>query len=472
MLISKIQLISYSGPSLDQNEDWINAQNITDYDLSSILIRCPNIKYLYLCDCFITVSTLEWLVSQLQQIKCLSLIAINGINCGDWNRIWCALSERKLTHFTLSDNHFADIDITKLIESSQLLEELHLAYYRQSLSELFIRFGKKISKLSLIECFRTNLVAMKALVNGNGINITELVVHKVPTYDENILSEFICLKMPQLIKFSYAFDSQVLMILIKKRNKKSFAKVFTKLLFYTFFKVPHIQPIEYLVNLEQLSLLSNEEYGLDIASLLTKVMPTVKYLRLNAHFDSKMLRNLDELFPNIETLEFSFDRICCNCTTIGNNQNNNGLNNNPNNNAVNNQLNNANANNENNNLIQENNFVDELNDNEPYLDDNCLICSEKCVLIFSKLQKLKVLKLNGERIKDSALKALEFCDKLNTIIIDKNCKEFNLKLLLITFINLAKNTDKQLITVKISEKYYSRIINIKNMPKKFRILRH
>jgi hypothetical protein len=219
--------------------------------------------------------------------------------------------------------------------------------------------------------------------------------------------------------------------------------------------------------------LSNEEYGLDITSLVTKVMPTVKYLRLNAHFDSKMLRNLDELFPNISTLEFSFDRICCDCTTIGNNQNNGLNNNNPNNNAVNNQLNNGNANNENNNnIIQENNFADELNDDEPYLDDNCLICSEKCVLIFSKLKKLNVLKLNGERIKDSALKALEFCDKLNTIIIDKNCKEFNLKLLLVTFINLAKNTDKQLITVKISDKYYSRIINIKNMPKKFRILRH
>jgi hypothetical protein len=409
-------------------------------------------------------------VSQLQQIKCLSLIAINGINSGEWDRIWCALSERKLTHFTLSDNHFADIDITKLIESSQLLEELHLAYYRQPLSELFIRFGKKISKLSLIECFRTNLVAMKALVNGNGINITELVVYKVPTYDQNILSEFICLKMPQLIKFSYAFDSQVLMILIKKTKKKFLQKFLLNSYFIPLFKVPHIQPIEYLANLQQLSLLSNEEYGLDISSLLTKAMPTVKYLRLNAHFDSKMLRNLDELFPNIETLEFSFDRICCNCTTIANNQNND-PNNNPNNNGVNDQLNNANNEN-NNNLIQENNFADELNDDEPYLDDNCLICSEKCVLIFSKLQKLKVLKLNGERIKDSALKALEFCDKLNTIIIDKNCKEFNLKLLLITFINLAKNSDKHLITVKISEKYFSRIINIKNMPKKFRILRH
>jgi len=241
--------------------------------------------------------------------------------------------------------------------------------------------------------------------------------------------------------------------------------------------VPHIQPIEYLVNLQELSLLSDAEYGLYLSSTLTKTMPTVKYLQLNAHFDSKMLMNLEELFPNIEILEFSFDRICCDCTTISNNQNNNQLNNN-NNNENNNQLNNANANNDNNNnnnnnnLIQDNNFVDELNEDEPYLDDNCLRCSEKIVLIFSKLEKLRVLTLNGERIKDSAIKALEQCDKLNHIIIDENCKELNLKLLLIICITLAKNNSNRFITVKISDKYYSRILNIRNMPKNFKILRY
>jgi len=180
--------------------------------LCPILIRCPNIKYLYLCDCSLSASTLEWLVSQLQQIKCLSLIAINGINPGDWDRIWRALSQRKLTHFALSDNHFEDINATQLIENSAHLEQLHLAYYRQSLSDLFVNFGKNISKLSLIECFRTNLVSMKALVNGNGINITELIIHKVPTYDENILCEFIGIKMPNLKKFSYIFDSSVIIV--------------------------------------------------------------------------------------------------------------------------------------------------------------------------------------------------------------------------------------------------------------------
>ncbi|CAG2168201.1 unnamed protein product, partial [Oppiella nova] len=102
---------------------------------------------------------------------------------------------------------------------------------------------------------------MKALVYGKAVNISEVIVFGVPSYDENILIEFICLKMPQLTKLLYAFDSPV----------------------------PHIQPIEYLTELQHLGLLSNDEYGIDLSSLITKTMPNVKCLQLNLHFDPYML---------------------------------------------------------------------------------------------------------------------------------------------------------------------------------------
>ena len=197
------------GRALRQSDDWIDKYEITDYDLCSVLVRCPNIQYLYVCDCIISVSTLEWIVSQLNRIKCLTLIAIQGINILEWIRVWKALAQNNLIHFTLSDNHFADIDITELIEESKYLQELHLAYYRRPLMQLFGYLNENFSKLSLIECFRTNLESMKALVYGKANNIKELVIYKVPTYDENILSEFIGIKMSQLKRFSYLFDSPV-----------------------------------------------------------------------------------------------------------------------------------------------------------------------------------------------------------------------------------------------------------------------
>lgn len=178
-------------------------------DLCSVLIRCPNIEYLYVCDCTISAATLEWIVSQLKRIKCLSLIAVQGLNSWEWDRVWMALADHQLTHFTLCDNHLADIEISKLIESSQSLSELHLGYYRHPLTHLFCNLSEKLSKLSLIECLRTNLDALKGLVYGKASNISDLVVFKVPTYDENILSEFIGIKMNRLKRFSYCFDSPV-----------------------------------------------------------------------------------------------------------------------------------------------------------------------------------------------------------------------------------------------------------------------
>ena len=174
-----------------------------------MLIRCPNIQYLYLCDCSLNVGTLEWIVGQLKQIKCISLIAIQGLNDYEWPRIWKVLSQRKLIHLILSDNHFANIEITELIENCENIHELHLAYYRHPLTHIFNHLNHSLSKLSLIECFRTNLDSMKALVYGKAVNISEVIVFGVPSYDENILIEFICLKMPQLTKLLYAFDSPV-----------------------------------------------------------------------------------------------------------------------------------------------------------------------------------------------------------------------------------------------------------------------
>ena len=198
-----------TGPQLKISDDWIDKQDLRADDLCPVLIRCPNIQYLYVCDCIINVSTLEWIVSQLKQIRCLSLIAIQGLNSLDWDRVWMALAQNNLIHLTLSDNHFADIEITDLIEKSKSLRELHLAYYRLHLTHLFNNLNQNFSKLSLIECFRTNLNSLKALVYGKASNIQELVVYKVPTYDENILSDFIGIKMPQLKRFSYVFDSSV-----------------------------------------------------------------------------------------------------------------------------------------------------------------------------------------------------------------------------------------------------------------------
>ena len=199
-------------------------------------------------------------------------------------------------------------------------------------------------------------------------------------------------------------------------------------------------------------------------------MPYVTHLQLNVHFDPYMLRNLDDLFPNVEILEFSFDRICCGCDSNANindqNPNNQNANNNPNNenpNAV-------NQNEANNNLNQNNdNYVEDLNDDEPYVDDNCQLCSEKCVLIFSKLQRLKCLRMNGERIKESALKAIQLCDRLNQIIIDNNCKDLNLKQLLISCICLTQKNQKENIVLKISDNQFSKIKILRKLPDHFKI---
>ena len=186
-----------------------------------------------------------------------------------------------------------------------------------------------------------------------------------------------------------------------------------------------------------------------------------------------MLRNLDDIFPNVEILEFSFDRICCNCEpniNINQNINNINANNNPNN--LNPNAGNENNQNEanNNNLNQNNdNFIDDLNDDEPYVDDNCLLCSEKCVIIFSRLQRLKCLRMNGERIKESALKAIPSCLKLNQIIIDNNCKDLNLKTLMISCISLALKNKTQRITLRISDNQFSKIKILRQLPQNFKI---
>lgn len=225
-------------------------------------------------------------------------------------------------------------------------------------------------------------------------------------------------------------------------------------------------------NLQHLVLASNEEYGLNMSSLAPTIMSNVVSLHINAHIDPKMLSNFEKVFPNVEILEFSFDRICCDCSALdqivinniindNNNQNNNELNvgqNNNNNNAFNN-----NQNQENQNPVIE-------DPDEPYLDDNCFVCSEKCIFSLLKLQKLKILTLNGERIKDSVIKALETGFNLNTIIV-KNCDDFNLKLLLITCAKMATNDPHKLITLKLGEKIFSRIC-VKVIPKNFKIIKY
>ena len=223
--------------------------------------------------------------------------------------------------------------------------------------------------------------------------------------------------------------------------------------------------------------MSNDEYGFDLSSIFTNTMKNITHLQLNTHFDAYMLRNLEDIFPNVETLEISFDRICCSCdpnaelNNVQNNQNlGNELNNNSNNNHQNQNVDqNANQIQENPNNEQNQNanlaFGDVLDDDEPYMDDNCNECSEKIVLIISKLNRLKCLKMNGLRIKESALKAIVFCEKLQTIIIDSNVQELNLKLLLISCLNLAMKDKKRVICLRLDDKLLTRIRNVNNWPK-------
>ncbi len=71
---------------------------------------------MFLENCFISVKTHEWLLTQLKYLECISLIKLIGINYEQWIRIKQQLII-KLIHFTFSGNNTYNENNTRIIDN-------------------------------------------------------------------------------------------------------------------------------------------------------------------------------------------------------------------------------------------------------------------------------------------------------------------------------------------------------------------
>lgn len=183
----------------------------------------------------------------------------------------------------------------------------------------------------------------------------------------------------------------------------------------------------------------------------------IKVLNLDIDIDTATLEVLALLFPNIEKTTINFGRICCTCTEYPEVIEIPPLVQNPVP-VVNEQM-----------LppptapVNLPNQPPALEEPRIFEEDNCEFCSERAMLTLSSWKRLVKLGVTGDRIKESAIKAMSQCNQLQCLLF-ASCVNYSLKLLLNVCYSMANARKPQLFQLKINTEKFSKIIKLAQKP--------
>lgn len=206
--------------------------------------------------------------------------------------------------------------------------------------------------------------------------------------------------------------------------------------------------------------LQNYEYASQIE--------TIKVLNLDIDIDPSTLDIVIFLFPNVESVNINFARICCSCPEfpevieippvaqnpvpvvggLGPQQ-----------------------------LPQQQ--LPPTNDSPAaaaagaapvapedlriFEEDNCKACSERAMQSLASLQCMHKLTVSGARCKDSAIKAIEQCPRVRCLVFAR-CVNYSLKQLLNVCYSIANARRPQLIRLLLNTDKFRKIIKLTQKP--------
>lgn len=194
----------------------------------------------------------------------------------------------------------------------------------------------------------------------------------------------------------------------------------------------------------------------------TTQIETIKEINLDIDIDPSTIDIVVLLFPNVEKVSINFARICCSCPEfpevidippvvqnpvpvlggLGPQQ-------------------------------QQQQPIPPANESPAapvapedlriFEEDNCTACSERTMQSLSSLECMHKLTVSGARCKDSAIKAMEQCPRVRTIVF-AHCVNYSLKQLLNVSYSIANARRPQLIQLLLSTEMFNKIIKLTQKP--------